>query len=137
VAGQLSQWVSGKTQVSYSTHFEGRTPQEMLSGATGKAEFQITNGTSRILMVDADKPLRFNGAQGAVELDRQALKVLPSKFRAENRIYTVGGTISLANKQAKLKMSTNGTQWEINGALEKPQITPQPLTAKVAPAHSK
>lgn len=136
-AGQVAQWVSGKTQVSYSTHFEGKTPQEMFASATGKAEFQISNGASKILLVEADKPLRFNGAQGAVELDKQALKVLPSKFKAENRIYTMSGTISLANKQAKLKMSTTGTQWEINGALEKPQILPQPLTAKAAPAHSK
>jgi hypothetical protein len=49
----------------------------------------------------------------------------------------MSGTISLANKQAKLKVSTSGTQWEITGALEKPQITPQPLTAQAAPAHSK
>ena len=36
----------------------------------------------------------------------------------------MSGTISLANKQAKLKVSTTGTQWEITGALEKPEITP-------------
>jgi hypothetical protein len=137
VAGQLAQWISGKAQVSYTTHFEGKTPQEMFSSATGRAEFQVSNGTSRILTVDAGKPLKFNGAQGAVEIDRQALKVLPSKFRAENRIYLMSGTVSLANKQAKLKMSTTGTQWEITGAVEKPQITPQPMTAQAAPAHSK
>ncbi len=137
VAGQLSQWITGKTQVSYSAHFEGKNTQEMLSSATGRAEFQVSNGTSRILTVDSGRPLKFNGAQGAVEIDHQALKVLPSKFKAENRIYVMSGTISLANKQAKLKMSTSGTQWEITGALEKPQITPQPMTAQAAPAHSK
>ena len=137
VAGQLSQWITGKTQVSYSAHFEGKSTQEMLSSATGRAEFQVSNGTSRILTVDSGRPLKFNGAQGAVEIDHQALKVLPSKFKAENRIYVMSGTISLANKQAKLKMSTSGTQWEITGALEKPQITPQPMTAQAAPAHSK
>ncbi|HLK53736.1 MAG TPA: hypothetical protein VKU42_09775, partial [Candidatus Angelobacter sp.] len=137
VSGQLSQWITGKTQVSYSAHFEGKNTQEMLSSATGRAEFQVSNGTSRILTVDSGKPLKFNGAQGAVEIDHQALKVLPSKFRTENRIYLMSGTISLANKQAKLKMSTSGTQWEITGALEKPQITPQPMTAQAAPAHPK
>jgi hypothetical protein len=45
--------------------------------------------------------------------------------------------MSLANKQAKLKVNTTGTQWEITGALEKPEITPQPLTAQAAPAHAK
>ncbi len=137
VTGQLSQWITGKTQVSYSAHFEGKNTQEMLSSATGRAEFQVSNGTSRILTVDSGKPLKFNGAQGAVEIDRQALKVLASKFKTENRIYLMSGTISLASKQAKLKMSTSGTQWEITGAVEKPQITPQPMTAQAAPAHSK
>ncbi len=137
VTGQLSQWITGKTQVSYSAHFEGKNTQEMLSSATGRAEFQVSNGTSRILTVDSGKPLKFNGAQGAVEIDHQALKVLPSKFKTENRIYLMSGTISLANKQAKLKMSTSGTQWEITGAVEKPQITPQPMTAQAAPAHPK
>lgn len=137
VAGQVSQWVSGKTQVNYSIHFEGKNSQEMLSSAGGKAEYQISNGLSHMLTVDADKPLRFNAAQGAVEMEHQALKVLPSKFKAENRIYVISGTIALANKQARLKMNNGGTEWEINGALEKPQITPQPLTAQAAPAHAK
>jgi hypothetical protein len=137
VAGQVGQWISGRGQVSYSAHFEGKTPEEMLATAAGRVEFQVTNGSSHMLALEGGRPLRFNAGQGAVEMDRQALKVLPSKFKSENRIYVMSGTISLANKQAKLKVSTSGTQWEITGALEKPQITPQPLTAQAAPAHSK
>jgi AsmA-like C-terminal region/AsmA family len=137
VAGQLAQWVSGKAQVSYSTHFEGKSPQEMFSSAGGRLEFQVSNGASRMLTLDAGRPLRFNALQGALEIDRQSLKILPSKFKAENRIYLMSGTVSLANKQAKLKVSTSGTQWEITGALEKPQITPQPLTAQAGPARTK
>jgi AsmA-like protein len=137
VAGQFAQWISGKGQVSYSTHFEGKTTQEMLSSAGGRAEFQVANGSSRTLALEGGRPLRFNTLLGAIEMDRQSLKVLPSKFKAENRIYTMSGTISLANKQAKLKVSTSGTQWEITGALEKPQIAPQPMTAQAAPAHAK
>jgi hypothetical protein len=137
VAGQIAEWMAGKTQVTYAAHFEGKTPQEMFSSATGKADFQVSNGTSHMLAVDAGKPLKFNGAQGTVEMAQQALKVAPSKFKTENRIYTMSGTISLANQQAKLKMSTTGTQWEITGALAKPQITPQPMTAQAAPAHTK
>jgi hypothetical protein len=109
----------------------------MSTSASGRVEFQVSNGTSKALALEAGRPLRFNGAQGAVEIDREAIKVLPSKFRAENRIYLMSGTISLANKQAKLKVSTSGTQWEITGALEKPEITLQPLTAQATPAHAK
>ena len=137
VAGQIAQWISGRAQVSYSAHFEGTKPQEMSASAGGRVEFQVSNGSSRMLALDAGRPLKFSGGQGAVEIDRQALKVLPSKFKAENRIYLMSGTISLANKQAKLKVSTSGTQWEITGALGKPQITPQPLTAQAVPAHAK
>jgi hypothetical protein len=137
VAGHIAQWIGGRAQVSYATHFEGDTPQEMSASTGGRVEFQVSNGTSKMLALDAGRPLRFNGAQGALEIDRQVIKVLPSKFKAENRIYLMSGTISLANKQAKLKVSTSGTQWEITGALERPEITPQPLTAQAAPAHSK
>jgi hypothetical protein len=137
VAGQVAQWIAGRAQVSYSTHFEGKTPQEMSTSAGGRVEFEVSNGTSRALALDAGRPLRFNSAQGALEIDKQAIKILPSKFRAENRIYQLSGTISLADKQAKLKVNTSGTQWEINGSLEKPEITPQPLTAQAAPAHAK
>jgi hypothetical protein len=137
VAGQVAQWIAGRAQVSYSAHFEGKTTQEMGTSAGGRVEFQVSNGSSRALALDAGRPLRFNGAQGALEIDKQAIKILPSKFRAENRIYQLSGTMSLANKQAKLKVNTSGTQWEITGTLEKPEITPQPLTAQAAPAHAK
>jgi AsmA protein len=137
VAGQVAQWIAGRAQVSYAVHFEGKTPQEMATSTGGRVEFQINNGISRALALDAGRPLRFNDAQGALEIDKQAIKILPSKFRAENRIYQLSGTMSLANKQAKLKVNTSGTQWEITGSLEKPEITPQPLTAQAAPAHAK
>jgi hypothetical protein len=137
VTGQVAQWIAGRAQVSYSTHFDGKTTQEMSTSVVGRVEFQVSNGTSRALALDSGRPLRFNGAQGALEIDKQAIKVLPSKFRAENRIYQLSGTISLANKQAKLKANASGTQWEITGTLEKPEITPQPLTAQAAPAHAK
>jgi AsmA protein len=137
IAGQLAQWISGRAQVSYNAHFEGKDPQEMLSSAGGRVEFQVSNGTSRMLLLDGGRPLRFNGVQGALEIDKQSLKLSPSKFKAENRIYLLSGTISLANKQAKLKVSNSGTQWEITGALEKPLITPQPLTAQASPARTK
>jgi AsmA protein len=137
IAGQVAQWISGKGQVSYSVHFDGKSEAEMLSSAAGRMEFQVGNGSSRALLLEAAHPLKFQMAQGALELDRQSLKILPSKFKAENRIYVMSGTISLANKQAKLKVSTSGTQWEITGALDKLQIAPQPLTAQAAPARGK
>lgn len=137
VAGQVAEWISGKAQVSYSVHFDGKTAQEMSASAGGRMEFQVSNGTSHMLALEAGRPLKFSGVQGVLEIDRQALKVLPSKFKTENRIYVMNGTISLANKQAKLKVSTSGSQWEISGALDKPQITAQPLTAAAAPARAK
>lgn len=137
VAGQVAEWISGKAQVSYSVHFDGKTAQEISASAGGRMEFQVSNGTSHMLALEAGRPLKFSGVQGVLEMDRQALKVLPSKFKTENRIYVMNGTISLANKQAKLKVSTSGTQWEITGALDKPQITPQPLTAAAAPGRAK
>ena len=58
------------------------------------------------------------------------MKLSASKFKAENRIYVLSGTISLAEKQAKLKVSNSVTQWEITGNLEKPNVAAQRLTAE-------
>ncbi len=137
IAGQVAAWISGRSQISYSAHFDGKATADMLSSAGGRVEFQVTNGSSRMLMLEASRPLRYQAAQGAVEMDRQVLKLLPSKFKAENRIYTISGTVSLANKQAKLKANTSGSQWEIVGALDKPQITVQPMTAQTGSARTK
>ncbi len=137
VPGQVAQWVSGRGQISYSTHFEGKSTAEMLSSAAGHIEFQISNGSSRTLLLEAARPLKFQAAQGVLEMEHQGLKLLPSKFKAENRIYLMSGTISLANKQTNLKVSTSGAQWDITGTLDKLKILPQPLTAQAAPAHTK
>jgi hypothetical protein len=126
----LASWVAGKADVKYSFHFEGKNPQEMLSSAAGRADFTVGIGNSRSLLLEASKPLKFQSLQGAVELEKQTLKVLPSKFRAENRIYEVSGTVTLADRQAKLKVSNAGSRWEITGALEQPQIFAQPVTAQ-------
>ncbi len=133
----LASWVNGKSDMKYSTHFEGKTSVEMLSSASGRVEFTVTNGTSRALLLEASKPLKFQSAQGEVELDHGILEVQASKFKAETRIYVMSGSVSLANKQAKLKMSNNGSQWEITGAVDKPQIVAQPITAQAAPAHTR
>jgi AsmA protein len=137
VPGQVAQWLSGRGQVSYNVRFDGKSPSDLLPSANARIEFQVSNGASRMLTLEGGRPLKFQAAQGALEIDKQSLKILPSKFKAENRIYISSGTISLANKQAKLKVSTSGTEWQITGALEKPDITPQPLTAQAAPARTK
>jgi AsmA protein len=126
----LTAWVTGKANVKYSVRFDGKTPQEMLSSAAGPIEFAVTNGNSRSLALEAAKPLRFQSLQGSVQLEKQVLKVLPSKFRAENRIYEVSGTVSLADKQAKLRVSNSSSRWEVTGALDKPQISSKPVAAQ-------
>jgi hypothetical protein len=130
----LTSWVTGKTDAKYSFHFEGKTAQDMLSSAAGRAEFTVLNGSSRVLLLEASKPLRFQSFQGAVELEKQTVKVLPGKFKAENHIYEVSGTVTLADRQAKLKMSNGGSGWEITGALDRPRIAAQPLAAQTTSA---
>jgi hypothetical protein len=102
----------------------------MLASAAGKAEFTVANGTSRTLSLESPKPFRFQSLQGTLELEKQTLRVLASKFRAENRIYEVSGTVSLADKQAKLQVSNGGSRWDFTGDLSKPQISSQHLTAQ-------
>jgi hypothetical protein len=126
----VTSWITGKADARYSARFEGKNTQDMLASAVGKIDFAVAGGSSRTLHLEAEKPLRFQTLQGVVELEKQTLKVLPSKFRAESRIYEVSGTVTLADKQAMLKVSNGGMRWEVTGDLEKPRVSPQPIVAK-------
>ncbi|HEX7286665.1 MAG TPA: AsmA family protein [Candidatus Angelobacter sp.] len=130
-------WITGRTDLKYTAKFEGASPKDMLSSAGAHIEFTVNNGSSRVLLLDGSKPLKFQSFQGALELEKQTLKVLPCKFRAETRIYDLSGTVSLQDKQARLRLSNSGSRWEITGALEKPQIAPQQPAAQTAAARTK
>jgi hypothetical protein len=132
----LTSWLSGKTNLTYSLELAGDNAADIFAGAKGRGELAMANGVSHALTLEPGKPTRFQGLEAAFQLDHSVLELLPSKFKAENRIYDVSGTISLADKQAKLKVSNSATQWEITGALERPQVVTQRLTARQMPAHT-
>lgn len=123
----VASWVSGRADVKYALKFEGETPRAMADSVNGRIEYLIINGTSKSLATDA-KPLKFQTLQGALQIEKQSLKVLPSKFTSGNRIYEMSGTVSLIDKQAKLKLSNSASRWDITGELEKPQIAGPPIT---------
>jgi hypothetical protein len=118
-------WVTGRADLKYSLKFQGATPEEMAHSVNGRVEYVVNNGLSRSLVVDA-KPLKFQTLQGALEIEKQIMKVLPSKFRAENRIYDMSGTVSLIDRQTKLRLSNSGSRWDITGALDKPAVAATP-----------
>lgn len=123
----VASWVSGRTDLNYSLKFEGATPREMADSVSGRLEYVVNNGTSRSLVLDGTKPLRFQTLQGALEIEKQNLRLLPSKLKAENRIYEISGTVSLSGKQAKLRLtSSGGSRWDVTGALDRPEIAGPP-----------
>ncbi|HLW51675.1 MAG TPA: AsmA family protein [Candidatus Angelobacter sp.] len=126
----VSSWLTGKTVAKYNLQFEGKTPQEMLANAAGRAEFTVGAGDSRALLLQASKPLRFETVQGAAELGKQTLTILPSKIKTENRIYEISGKVTLADRQTSLKVTSGASRWEVTGALDKPQIAAEPMTAQ-------
>lgn len=133
----LATWISGKTSGRYSVNFTGANGGEMLAAAAGQMQFVVSNGTSEALTLEGAKPARFQLFEGSVEMNHAVLQVVSSKLRAENRIYELSGTVSLADKQAKLTASDGATQWEITGALENPlsqiaQKSPQQPKSGVA-----
>jgi hypothetical protein len=131
----LASWLSGQAQVKYSLRCDGKSAQEMWANATGRADFKIGGGSSHELLLEASKPIRFQSLEGAVELEKQSLKLLPTRIRADNRIYNMSGTVTLSDRQADLKVSNSVTRWEITGALDKPEIAAQPSTAQTTSAH--
>jgi hypothetical protein len=133
----VSAWVNGHADAKYSLHFDGKSLDDMINSAAGHVEYLVTNGTSKALTLDGAKPLRFQSLQGAMDLEKRTLKVLPSKFRAESRIYDLSGTVSLADKKARLKLSSNSSRWEITDALEKPQIAGPPVSSETTDARTR
>ena len=122
-------WITGKVDGKYSIRFDGSAEKDMLATAAGKFDYSISNGASKALMLDSTKPLKFQSLQGSLELEKQTLKILPSKFKAENRIYELSGTMSLADKQAKLKVTSSTARWDVTGALDQPHIAGGQATA--------
>jgi len=133
---RLATWVNGKTNMKYAVNFSGLSSADMLQSATGKAEFLVINGASQAVALESSKPLHFQSLQGACELNRQILSFTQSKVKAENRIYDISGSVSLADKQAKLKIGNSANQWEITGALDNPNVVAQRLTAQQAATHA-
>jgi uncharacterized protein involved in outer membrane biogenesis len=131
ISSLLSSWITGKTNLKYAIEFSGRNRADMLTSAQGHAEFAVPNGVSRALALQPTKPTRFQALQGKCDLNHQVLEFSPSKFKAENRIYEVRGTISLENNQARLTVNNSSTQWQITGTLENPDVVSQRLTAQV------
>lgn len=133
----VTSWINGRTDAKYSLHFDGASLDDMTNSAAGHVEYLVANGTSKILTLDGGKPLRFQTLQGAMDLEKRSLKILPSKFRVESRIYDLSGTVSLADKQARLKMSSNSSHWDITGALDKPQIAGPPASSETTAARTR
>jgi hypothetical protein len=126
----LSSWVTGRTNLKYALEFSGRNGSDMLSSAHGQAEFAIPSGISHALALQVDKPTHFQALEGKCDIHHEVLEFLPSKFKAENRIYEVRGTISVADNQAKLTVNNSSTQWQISGRLDSPDVVAQRLTAQ-------
>ena len=90
---------------------------------------------SQAVALEPSKPLHFQSLQGACELNRQILSFTQSKVKAEDRIYDLSGSVSFADKQAKLKIGNSANQWEITGALDNPNVVAQRPTAQEAASH--
>ncbi len=131
----LTSWITGKSNVKYTLNLAGNDGTAILSSAGGQVEFAVNNGVSQALTLEALRPTKFQNLQGSAEINRSVLKLITSKFKAENRIYIVSGTVSLADKQAKLTVSDGANHWDITGALDKPNVAAPKLIPQEASAH--
>ncbi|HET6841798.1 MAG TPA: AsmA family protein [Candidatus Angelobacter sp.] len=135
-ASLLASWITGKSNISYSLQLEGNNAEQLVSGAKGRIQFTVLNGTSRAFSLETGKAMKFRTFQGVVEADHGVLTVLPGKIQAENRIYEISGTITLADRQTKLKIGNKGAEWDVTGALEKPHVATHAVAVSAGVDHS-
>jgi len=93
---------TGKRQHYILLQSSGRNQAEIFASATGKAEFSVANGTSRALLLDSTKLLNSSHSRENWDLIVR-FDIAPSKLKADKRIYTLNGTVSLADKTTNLK----------------------------------
>src|SRR5258708_19927627 len=101
----------------------------MLASTPGQAWCSVANGGSRYLTTEPGKAMKFQLLEGELTLDRGNMKVLPGKIRTANRIYDIDGTVSLSDRQTRLRVGTGTPHSQIPRPLAKPPVAPPPLTA--------
>jgi hypothetical protein len=130
----LTDWITGKTNLKYGLQFTGKTTAEMMASATGQTEFQLANGSSRLLALEPAKPLKYQSLQGSLQMEHGILKFSMGRIRTATRIYDLDGTVSLNDQQTRLSIGSGAAQWKIAGALAKPIVSVKPVTAQAASA---
>jgi hypothetical protein len=118
------EWASGTASLSYRGTAQGWNADELLSSASGTAQFDWREGTLPHIEIDGDgRPLRIKAFAGKFELREGVVTIAQSKLQAPNSIYLVSGTASLG-RRLELRLTREGApSYSITGTLERPSVS--------------
>ncbi|HVZ18848.1 MAG TPA: AsmA-like C-terminal region-containing protein, partial [Terriglobales bacterium] len=116
-------WASGTATLNYRGQTKGWNSDDLLSSATGEADFEWHDGALTHIAIDNGKPLRFKAFAGKLDLRNGVLTVAESKMHAPGSIYLMSGTASLG-RRLELKLARDGVPaYSVTGTLERPTVS--------------
>lgn len=126
-------WATGNLDAEYSVSLSGMTVANILTSASGTADFHWNNGTLRHLILDGrGGPMAFANFAGKVALQDGTFTVTDGKMQSDGTKYAVAGTAGPDGNLNMKLIRAGGTSYSVSGTLDKPTV--QSVTAPAAEA---
>jgi hypothetical protein len=126
-------WATGNLDAEYSLSISGMTVANILTSASGTADFHWSNGTLRHLVLDGrGAPVAFSSFAGKVALQDGTFTMTDGRMQSNGTKYAVTGTAGTDRNLNMKLIRAGGTSYSVSGTLDKPTV--QSVTAPAAEA---
>jgi len=126
-SGVITSWIRGKLNADYVLRFSASDLADVVSTLEGQITFRGDNVVSRNLSITRSAPMSCGHVEGALQVKDGQIRLLPSKCRAEDSIYTAAGLFSLGKNETAVQVTTRSNLWEISGTLDNPKAVLKPV----------
>lgn len=120
-------WGTGLLSGDFQFAASGDTALELAASATGKLDFDWTNGVLRRVALRGAPPLRVRRFHGSAELRDARLSFSAGRLESPEGIYTVSGSTTLA-RELDLRLANDGRVFLLTGTLARPRVSAPPAT---------
>jgi hypothetical protein len=114
-------WISGTGNGKYQVEAHGRTMKEMVSSATGKLQFTLTNGILPHVVLE-NEPVKWRRFSGSLALREGLFSLADATLDSGTATYTVEGTVTWSRAlDIKLASESSG-KIAVTGPLSSPHV---------------
>jgi hypothetical protein len=117
-----NEWISGIASANYQVQSSGSTISDLLQAASGKLEFEMSDGVLRRVMID-NSPLRVRKFTGNLVLRAGEFSLDDAHLEAPATAYAVSGTASWSRNLDFKLLGEHNSSLNITGTLEAPRVS--------------